>query len=105
MTGQHDARRADDGHTHEPVQHRDGKPPWCPVCGLTSDGRIPESRLRAPVTRPTRAEVPPELAATFTHIPLVDRPIVNEDDGPEIGSPASFRQHAGEPWHHAGYRS
>jgi predicted transcriptional regulator len=21
---------------HKPVQHRDGKPPWCPTCGYTS---------------------------------------------------------------------
>lgn len=21
---------------HKPVQHRDGKPPWCPVCRLTA---------------------------------------------------------------------
>lgn len=21
---------------HNPVQHRDGKPPWCPVCHLTA---------------------------------------------------------------------
>lgn len=22
---------------HIPIQHRDGKPPWCSVCGLTKD--------------------------------------------------------------------
>lgn len=28
---------------HAPVQHRDGKPPWCPACGLTADGQEPVS--------------------------------------------------------------
>lgn len=23
---------------HNPVQHRDGKPPWCPSCGRTRRG-------------------------------------------------------------------
>lgn len=28
---------------HRAVQHRDGKPPWCPLCGRTSRGvRIKE---------------------------------------------------------------
>lgn len=26
---------------HKPVQHRDGKPPWCDECHLTEDGREP----------------------------------------------------------------
>lgn len=29
---------------HKPVQHRDGKEPWCDRCGLTSDGRTPARR-------------------------------------------------------------
>lgn len=28
-------------HNHKPVQHRDGKPPWCNECGLTRDLQIP----------------------------------------------------------------
>lgn len=28
---------------HRPVQHRDGKPPWCPSCGLTADGYTPRA--------------------------------------------------------------
>jgi len=32
-------------HNHKPVQHRDGKPPWCPTCGLTADGNEPVSHL------------------------------------------------------------
>lgn len=28
---------------HKPVQHRDGKPPWCKECGLTKDFRTPHS--------------------------------------------------------------
>lgn len=27
-------------HIHAPVQHRDGKPPWCNVCLRTEDGRL-----------------------------------------------------------------
>ena len=30
---------------HRPVQHRDGKPPWCSACGLTKDGHKPVGRL------------------------------------------------------------
>lgn len=26
---------------HNPVQHRDGKPPWCPVCRLTANWKNP----------------------------------------------------------------
>lgn len=26
---------------HNPVQHRDTKPPWCKACGLTANGMIP----------------------------------------------------------------
>ena len=26
---------------HNPVQHRDGKPPWCRKCGLTKDFKKP----------------------------------------------------------------
>ena len=26
---------------HRPVQHRDGKPPWCKTCGLTAYGVEP----------------------------------------------------------------
>lgn len=30
---------------HKPVQHRDGKPPWCNKCGLTAHGKVPVSRF------------------------------------------------------------
>lgn len=33
-------------HIHQPVQHRDGKPPWCNTCGLTAEGKEPRSRFR-----------------------------------------------------------
>lgn len=29
---------------HHPVQHRDGRPPWCQCCGLTKDFTIPRRR-------------------------------------------------------------
>lgn len=32
---------------HQAVQHRDGKPPWCPLCGRTNRGvRIKEVDAR-----------------------------------------------------------
>lgn len=31
-----------DHHTHNAVPHRDGKPPWCNVCGLDTFYRKPE---------------------------------------------------------------
>lgn len=30
---------------HEPIQHRDAKPPWCKTCGLTATFEKPESRF------------------------------------------------------------
>lgn len=30
---------------HRPVQHRDGKPPWCKSCGLTASFAVPHSRF------------------------------------------------------------
>ena len=32
-------------HGHIPVQHRDGKEPWCNECGRTADFREPQSRF------------------------------------------------------------
>lgn len=26
---------------HKPRQHRDGKPPWCKLCRLTAEGKVP----------------------------------------------------------------
>ena len=31
---------------HNPVQHRDGSPPWCPRCGLTAAMTEPVSRFK-----------------------------------------------------------
>lgn len=31
---------------HEPVQHRDGKPPWCRTCGLDRHGQPQTARGR-----------------------------------------------------------
>ena len=28
---------------HRPVQHRDGKPRWCSMCGLDIGGHVPKS--------------------------------------------------------------
>ena len=30
---------------HKPIQHRDGKPPWCRECGLTKDFKEPKSKF------------------------------------------------------------
>ena len=32
-------------HVHAPRQHRDGKEPWCPVCGKNAEHREPKSRF------------------------------------------------------------
>ncbi|UDL16284.1 hypothetical protein SEA_KOZIE_88 [Microbacterium phage Kozie] len=32
-------------HDHRPVQHRDGRAPWCRICGLDADGNAPASRF------------------------------------------------------------
>lgn len=32
-------------HDHKPVQHRDGREPWCKVCGLNRNHEEPHSRL------------------------------------------------------------
>lgn len=32
-------------HEHDPVQHRDGKPPWCNTCKRTADGRCAQCML------------------------------------------------------------
>lgn len=31
---------------HNPVQHRDAKPPWCNSCGLTAGWQVPKSSFR-----------------------------------------------------------
>lgn len=42
-------------HDHLPVQHRDGKPPWCDACGMDAYGNPPISRFEKPHERPHRA--------------------------------------------------
>ncbi len=41
---------------HNPVQHRDGKPPWCNNCGMTKDGHIPRSRFEKEGKMPEKQE-------------------------------------------------
>lgn len=41
-----------EAHEHRPLQHRDGKPPWCEVCGLDVDFKKPESRIAARPHKP-----------------------------------------------------
>ena len=38
---------ANDAHDHNPVQHRDGKEPWCNICFKTADGRDPDYHIDA----------------------------------------------------------
>jgi hypothetical protein len=38
-------------HNHQPVQHRDGMPPWCDDCGLTATYQHPVSPLLDQETR------------------------------------------------------
>jgi hypothetical protein len=52
---------ADLPHVHAPVQHRDGKPPWCRVCGLTANGTVPESRFgKHPAGQQVAQVIPPQ---------------------------------------------
>lgn len=37
---------------HKPKQHRDRRPAWCPNCGLTKDGKIPQVPQPEVVTNP-----------------------------------------------------
>lgn len=39
-------------HNHNPVQHRDGREPWCDVCFLTAAMREPEFQVVAPNDNP-----------------------------------------------------
>lgn len=62
-------------HEHRPVQHRDGKPPWCPECGLTAEGTEPVSRFAT--RREARAAghyVPPVVQASIPGRPIADNP-------------------------------
>lgn len=43
---------------HYPVQHRDGKPPWCASCGLTAEFEVPEGRLQAVRERCPKHNIP-----------------------------------------------
>ncbi len=36
---------------HKPVQHRDGRPPWCDKCGLTADYQDPGPKLGGRINR------------------------------------------------------
>jgi hypothetical protein len=38
-------------HEHKPVQHRDGRPPWCDICGL-------DVSLQTPARPPWQRDVP-----------------------------------------------
>lgn len=39
--GWHEGPRSQPCAKHKPVQHRDGREPWCNACGRTEDGRPP----------------------------------------------------------------
>lgn len=48
---------------HKPVQHRDGKPPWCNKCGLTAHYTAPKSRFEKKIEEPPPSN---EWMQTFT---------------------------------------
>lgn len=81
-----------DPHKHEPKQHRDGKPAWCPTCGLTADYQDPS----APGTLPQPPGTPDIMRYfNYSHLPhslaVVSKPfcelawwVYDElNDGPE----------------------
>ncbi|WQY99798.1 hypothetical protein [Microbacterium phage MO526] len=47
VTGEPDGADPLPEHDHRPVQHRDGREPWCRVCGLNADGNAPASRFES----------------------------------------------------------
>ncbi len=60
-------------HEHIPVQHRDGRPPWCEVCSLDADGEIPMSKISAlPVVEKPFAVEPKSLAVKEFLIEEID---------------------------------
>ena len=64
---------------HEPKQHRDGKPPWCDLCGLTSSFQEPVSHF------PPRGVVHPNTGtypATGVVTPVVPLAKVPATDPP-----------------------
>jgi hypothetical protein len=48
-------------HDHDPIQNRDGKPPWCRVCGLTANFETPKPRFSSP---PVKAQMIPSVLST-----------------------------------------
>lgn len=82
-----------DPHDHKPVQHRDGKPPWCKTCGLDADFRDPSA---IPGTLPQPPGTPDIMRYfNYSHLPhslaMISKPfcelawwIYDElQDGPE----------------------
>lgn len=45
VTGEPEGAEPLPEHDHRPVQHRDGRAPWCRVCGLDADYNAPASRF------------------------------------------------------------
>ena len=40
---------------HQPVEHNDGKPPWCNHCGKTAEHEVPATRFDSMVTAHRKA--------------------------------------------------
>jgi hypothetical protein len=45
VTGEPEGAEPLPEHDHKPIQHRDGKVPWCHVCGLDRDYNAPQGRF------------------------------------------------------------
>lgn len=64
---------------HNPIQHRDGKPPWCRECGLTAAGDNPASRIYE--KRDSESGTPKEmwviskLRVDMDYVPMFDNRI------------------------------
>jgi len=57
-----------DPHDHKPVQHRDGKPPWCKECGLDKDFKDPSSMISGALPQPPNT-MPIMRYFNYSHLP------------------------------------
>lgn len=57
-----------DPHDHKPVQHRDGKPPWCRTCGLDENFKDPVAAIPGTLPQPPDA-LPIMRYFNYSHLP------------------------------------
>lgn len=58
---------------HQPKQHRDARPAWCPNCGLTKDGLVPHLPEIKRVMQPITFDEPPGYDEWIRERPPLER--------------------------------